>query len=315
MTRFPSPRRLAATLAVLALGLVAVLPTADAQPARPAPDVAARLSRVTSGLALTPDQQTRLDALASRTTAEPGASWSLASDLKAILTPAQIARLQQASAARRADGDRADRSGGRRGDRAQGSRRGDRRGDRAQRGDQDRAAERPDRPTTEQRAAMREIAEAFRPRQEALVERFRSGTLTAAQFTSQREALRTERDARIDAALTPEQRAARAEREARREAATAAREAALGLTPSQKEALQALKLERLRTAPARTERPARGERPTSEDRAARQAEAMREQAAAILTPDQQALVALHRAVAGGRGQRGRRGGQRRGRSE
>lgn len=307
MTTTLSPRRLAVSFAALAALTLAA--PAMAQPARRGPDVSARLTRITEGLALTPDQQARLAGLAARTTAsEPGASWALAADLKALLTPSQIVQLQQARSARRADADRAGRSRdgrprGRRADRPDGARRGDRR-----------EARRPDRPTSEQRTAVREIAEAFRPRQEALVERFRSGALSASQFVSQREALRADREAQIDAALTPEQRAARAEQRVRREAAKEAREAALGLTSEQQEALQAIALERLRTPP---QRPARGERPTPEQREAvrtqrrAQAEAMREQMDAILTPDQQAIVTLHHALTGGRGHRG---GARRGRA-
>ncbi len=279
MSRFS----LARPLAALALTAALAVP-AFAQPrlSSDRPDAAARIARATDGLALSTDQRQRLDAVASRhATDTPGASWALAAEVAGVLTPAQTAQLQQAGASRRES-----------------------------RGARD---ERPDgaaRLTEAQRDALREAMEGTRPQMDALVERFRSGAVTPEALRAERERLAAERRVRVDALLTPEQRQARAAMEARREADRTARVQALGLTAQQQSAMEALALERIRTAPPRGERSVA---PTDPDRSARRAamEQTRDRAEAILTPEQRAIMAVHRALGGDRMHR--RGGDAHGR--
>ena len=303
------PRRLALALA---FGLLVSF-AADAQPARP--DLSDRLQRVTSRLDLSADQQSALDALAERYgDADPAALWQAAAEVESILTDAQIAQLRAGREGRRAD------RGEARGDRPRGDRetRG-RRGDRAQRPDGPRGersrAERPQL-TDEQREALREAHTAQREQMQALAEQLRNGEIADDDFVARSRALREQAEAQRRAALPAEQQERMAEMEAHREAAEAARESALGLTESQKEALQTLALDRIRSAPERPDlRPFLDEDGQLDRNALREAqreqwearraerEALRERADTILTDQQKAIVAVHRALAGG--ERGR----------
>lgn len=289
----------------LAAGLLVA--AAQAQPAdRARPAAAALVERATSGLDLSADQQSALAALADRTAdPEPGALWGLAADVEAVLTDAQVAQLREAQEARRSEhregrAERGDRP--RRGDRMRG-RRG---GPRGPRGGGERA-----RLTDEQRAAVRDIAEEVRPRAEALVEQLRAGALSDDQFVAEARALRAEAASRLGAALPAEHAERMSAVRERHEAVKAAREEALGLTDAQKEAYQALALDRLREAPERPDmRPYLDEDGRLDRRAFREAmrerreamrpqrEAAREQAAGILTDDQKDIMTVHRALAG-----------------
>ena len=310
----------------LAAGLL-VSATASAQPARPAgghADLGARLDRIATALDLGADQRAALDAVADRyADADRPALWQAAADVEAVLTDAQVEALR-AQVRDRLEALR----DGRGGDRARPGRR-DRAGQgRAGRGGrpgragqgrpaQDRQGDRAGRLSDEQREAVREVREAYRPRFEALRASFRDGDLSAGAFAVQRRALREALGDDLRAVLPAETVARFDDREARREAEREAREQALGLTAEQRDALAALRLDRLREAaarPAPTSRPARGERPTREERQARseqvreRREAVRAEIDAILTTDQRDVLDLHRALAaGGRGRMGRGG--------
>ncbi len=287
------------------LSLAVALPSVAQTPGRTR-DVASRLARVTGGLSVTAAQQQQIDALAARyATPQPGDSWRLAADVAAVLTPQQIDGLRTAGEARRSDAQRGDRTRAER--RERGTRAGRRDGARLGRAGDGRA-ERPAGLTEAQREQMRTTRQAQRAEMQALVERFRGGALSDAAFTAERDALRARHRAATDAALTPEQRQARATAEQRRAAAEQARVQALRLTDAQQRALEALRLERLRTSPARTER---GARPSDAEREAMRsrAAAMRTRADEILTPEQRAVVAVHRALGGG--MHGTRSGDRR----
>ena len=306
-----------------ALGAALVLGgAASAQPAdRARPDVSARIDRATSGLDLSADQRSRLGDLADDY-ADPGAGdlWRLSADVAAVLTDAQIDQLREAQIARRSDRREARPERGRRGDRSRrprGRRRGARRGDEAvaegRRGVH--------RMSGEQREAVRAIVQDVRPQAEALVERFRAGDLSDEAFLSEVRELREAAAARLGAALPTEAADRMAQATARHEEATAAREEALGLTAAQKDAYQARALDRLHEgrrrpdmrpyldAEGHLDRQAFREAMRAQREAARsEREARREQAAQILTDEQQDIVAVHRALAGRHGMRGRRGG-------
>ena len=306
MPRFHLAARLASPtfrfVAALALFLVVALPSVAQR------DVSSRLSRVTGALSVTPDQQQRLDAVAARyATQAPGDDWRLAADVAAVLTPQQIEQLRAAGETRR--GERAAGRSGRAGERRGRGMRPGRDGEGARTGRGERAGL-----TDAQREQMRTMRQAHRSEMEALVARFRSGSLTDAAFVSERDALRARHRASADAALSPEQRQRRATMEQRRAAAEQARAQALGLTDAQQRAFEALRLEQLRTSPARTDRAARPSDADREAMGARRSE-MRTRAEQILTPEQRAVVAVHRALGGMRGhamrgERGPRAGER-----
>ncbi len=286
--------------AILALAFSAPLLAgpASAQPAqRPArPDVSARIAAVSAGLALTPDQQSRLDGVAARYRGQSdgAALWAAAAEIQGVLTPAQTDALQP-----RRDGARPPRRDGagprgRQGASRQGAARRSGRAGRADAAPADPAR-------AEARQAARAVRAEFAPRAQALRESLRAGRVTDAAFAEQSRALRAEIQARLDATRTPEQRQRAQEMRTRREAAKAARARALGLTPQQEAAFAALAAERVRTAPERPDRSAaRPDAATRRQqmetrRAAR--EALRTRAEAILTPQQKATVAVHAALA------------------
>ena len=267
---FPMTRSRRSTLLVAALAALVAMP-ALAQSARTAPDASAQIARATAGLDLSADQRAQLDAVASRyATPAPGDSWRLAADVARVLTPAQIQQMQAAPAQRRAertsDAPRARRAEGLQADRPRGMR--------------PEGARRADAPAV--REAMRPQAEALR----ALLERRRSGAITEAEFTAERDRLR----AAMEASLTPEQRAARDERQARGRAEREARAAVLGLTADQETAVR----EQMRGAMRPADRDA-------VDPAARRAQIaeMRTRLESIYTPEQRAVMAVHRALMSG----------------
>ena len=271
---------------------------ADAQPA-----LDARLGRLAEAAGLSDDQRPLLDAVAARySDANRADLWAAAAEVHALLTDDQIARLRETVEARRGDR-RADRPGrdGRRADR--GRRGGERRADRA-------------RPTDEQRRARREVRADLREQRQALTQRLRDGSISDDAFVAEMGALRERAEARRDALRSD---AAAPDRRARREAVQDARDRALGLTDAQTARLQTLRLDRIRQSPGpldvrpfldadgRLDRAAFRHAQRERRQAAREVrQSQREAAEAVLTDDQREVVALHRALAGGRGGRGRR---------
>jgi hypothetical protein len=319
------PRRMALALAV---GLLVAF-AADAQPTRP--DLSGRLQRITADLDLSSAQQSALNGIAERYEGADGAAlWQAAVEVEQVLSDAQVAQLRESMSARRAEREEA-RGHRPRGDRRMRGRRGDRQG-RAQRPDGLRS-ERPDRPrlTEEQRESLREARTASRQQMQDLVQQLRDGEITDDAFVAQSRALREQMEAQLREALPAEQQERMTEMTARRDAVKTARENALGLTDAQKDAYQTLALDRLRAAPGqpdlrpflddegRLDRQALRESQREQRESMREErEARREQVEDILTDEQQAIVAVHRALAGGsrgmrrggmrgRGMRGRRG--------
>lgn len=301
MFKLTFPRR--AGLA-LAAGLLVSF-AADAQPARP--DLAARLQRATSGLDLSAEQQEALQALASRyADADPADLWQAAAEVNDVLTDAQVAQLREAQEARRGERREGRDERTRQPRRAQTHRAlRDGRGQRLR-------GERP-RLTDEQRQSLRDARNAQREQMQALVQQLRDGEISDDAFVARSEALREQAAEELRSVLPAEQRERLAEAEARREAAEAAREAALDLTDAQKEAFQALALDRIRSAPERPDlRPylddegrldreaLRADQRDRREAQRERREAARDEAADILTDEQEAIVALHRAIAGAR---------------
>ena len=301
----------------LAIGL-GVAAAADAQPLRP--DLDARLGRLGATLDLSAAQSSRLDAVAAQyADADRADLWAAAAAVQDVLTDAQVASLRQAADARRADrlqsGDARD---GRRGPRADRMRRPGRRGDRGRGG---RAVRGPEL-TEDQRAALREIRQETRQSAEALVAQLRAGSVSGDDFVDRTQALRDAAARRAAAVLPADVARRRAERRAARAAERAARESALDLSEAQKDALQSLRLDRLRARPARLDARPFLDGDGQLDRAAYR-DALREQRVAaraaqddrrdasadVLTEDQEALLFLHRVLAGRGSQATRRGGR------
>lgn len=276
-------------LFVSAAALLLSLPAA-AQ--RTPPTAAERVERLAERLDISGDQRAELDALAARhADAQPGASWSLAADLADVLSDEQVAALRS---------ERGERRRGRRGEMR-------RRGRDGARGASRRGA---DRLPEETRERMRGLRDEARAERRALVERFRSGALDAAAFEAERRELRDATRARMAALLPAELQSRHSERAQRRELQRAARADALGLTAEQQQRLRALRLDALRSAPARPDRDALREMSRDERRALRDAHrdarrAQRDAAADVLTERQREVLAIHRALAGRHGHLGR----------
>jgi Spy/CpxP family protein refolding chaperone len=258
-------------------------------------DVRGVLTEVTEGLSLTSSQTSAVNDLAasfSDRMGEPGALWRLAGELRSALTAEQIAQIVDRQAERieqmaaRA-GDRppafAHRHGGPGGGFGRGLRNGA-------------AGFLPD-VTDEQRQAIREVLESFRPQFEALHEQLRSGQITPQEFRTQAQELREAAHAEIEPLLTDEQRAAidehRAGREAFMEEAKAVRIDVLGLTAAQVAELEALKEQRMST-------------PLGDASIVERIAAHREAAAAILSDTQMEIGSLYHALRAG-AHRGRAG--------
>ena len=307
MFRLSNRLHRAGIAALLGLG-VALAADAQPTPGRAAPDLEARLDRLTQDLTLTDAQQAGLEALAARyADADRARLWDATADLADLLSDAQIDQLQAAAQARQ--GERGDRVRGRRGGRGERGARGDRgpRGARAERVQL----------SDEQREALREIRTDVRERTAALAEQLREGQISDEAFEARVREVRDD-GMRRSAELLPEEAAQRlSERQAAREASADARERVLGLTDAQQDRLRALRLDRVR------EHQPIDVRPYLEDDGSLDREAVRERreaaraqraerrdaAADVLTEDQRDLVFLHAAIAGGRGERGARLGR------
>ena len=298
-----------------ALALAAGLLMAAAASAQPTPSD--RLSQTFSDLDLSTQQRADLDAIGGRYDApDRAALWQIAADVEDVLTADQVRQLREHQQARRDEAREA--FGDRDGRRAMRGRRGAR-GARAARAGRGMRAGRGSRAgrdgatrdlTEAQRDALRAVRSEHREAMTALTERFREGDLSDEAYLSQREALRERAQQARLAALPAEARARHAEAQARRDAVHTAREQALGLTDAQEDAIQSLRLDRVREAPGRPDlRPyldADGRLDRSALREAQRAQrtdrraerdAQREQMADILTDEQQAVVAIHRALA------------------
>ena len=198
--------------AALAAALPLFAAAAVAQPApRALPDVPARVAALAPRLALTPDQQARLDGVAARYAGQtdPAALWAAAADVQALLTDAQTTAL-----AERRAGSRAERRDGARGARRDGGRDSRRDGarDAARTPEQQqRAAEMRTRREATQAARVRALG-LTQAQQDALrglaADRVRTAPFAAdpAARRADREALR----ARAETILTPRQRAIQA---------------------------------------------------------------------------------------------------------
>lgn len=261
-------------------------------------DVDGLLAGVTEGLSLTSGQTAAVNKLAASFGArmrEPGALWRLAGELHATLTAEQIEQIVDRQA------ERLEQMAARAGDRPAFGR-GQGRFGHGPRGGP--AQLLPD-ATDEQRQAIREVLESFRPQFEALHERLRGGEITPQEFRAQAQELREAVHAEIDPLLTAEQRAAldehRARREAFRQQANAVRIEVLGLTDAQIAELEALKEQRMGA-------------PLGDASIAERVAAHREAVAAILSDTQMEIGSLYHALRAGasrgdgRGPRGPFGG-------
>ncbi|WP_412068373.1 hypothetical protein [Rubrivirga sp. IMCC43871] len=299
MTHLSSLARRAGLALVLGLGVAVA---ADAQPAAQAPALDARLDRLAQGLSLDARQQAALDAVAATyADADRADLWAAAAEVASVLTDEQTAQLQTYARGRR-DGARSAR--GARGVQRGAGRGRARRGTRSDRGDR---AERT--PLTDaQRTALRTIREETRTQTEALADQYRAGDLSADQLTARVRQLRADAVTR-SAALLPAEAATRLrERAAQRDAESDARDAALGLTAAQRQAMVA----------QRTARQGPDLRPYLDDqgrldrRALRDAQReQRTEREPVLSDEQRAVVLIHAAIAGRGGRQGRHDGRRR----
>lgn len=149
--------------------------------------------------------------------------------------------------------------------------------------------------TEDQRAEVQTIRQETRAALAALAEQRRSGALTPEAFLEEAHAVREAARAEVDALLTDEQRAKVEAWRERRDEAQAVRIDVLGLTDDQQAALKALRTEQavrmltLADAFHNGDDVTRGDLRAAleEGRAARRA---------ILTDDQQEIIALHRGL-------------------
>lgn len=261
-------------------------------------DVDALLTGFTEGLSLTSGQIAAVNELAARfgeRRGEPGALWRLAGELHGTLTAEQIARIVDRQT------EQLEQMAARGGDRLAFGRGAGRFGHGPRGGPGHLLSD----ATDEQRQAIREVLESFRPQFEALHERLRSGEITLQEFRAQVQELREAVHAELDPLLTAEQRAAldehRAQREAFMEEAKAVRNEVLGLTDAQIAELEALVEQRMSA-------------PLGDASIAARIAAHREAVAAILSDTQMEIGSLYYALRAaavrenGRGPRGPFGG-------
>jgi len=234
--------RAAARTMLLALACTVVAAGADAQPRQHhTPDVRAAIDRATAGLELSAAQQADMNRIASRyadRSGEPGVLWRVADEIRTVLTPAQVERLQQrprqerrrgdeARAGRRRDGQRADRPRGRRGE------------GRMERPDGERREHMTNRGVAEQhREAARGMAARHREQMQQLREQRESGAIDDAAFAERAHALREQVRSDIDPLLTEEARRMRAEMTELRDRMRSVRDDVLRLNAEQRAAME-----------------------------------------------------------------------------
>ena len=268
---------------IQAFALLAALgaPALQAQAPGERPSAQQRIDRATAALDLSAAQQAQLRALAERYANDDSrTSWHLAADVDAILTDEQASALAKPRRERRVT----------RGERPASAERKGRSDARHSRGkDEGRAAKGAHRLdlSDAQQEQMQAQRKTLRAQHDALREQLQSGALTAEQFASRSQSLREQSRAAFEATLTAEQRQKMDQAEARRDAEKAARETVLQITPAQKAAFESARAEAARAGEGRGARGGRAE---------------------ILTDEQRQLVAVHRALSGGREQRDRKGG-------
>jgi len=283
----------------LILGLTLVLAACDTSSnvsspnddATASPDASlAIVSEATSSAGLSSDQSDTVRSILTDLEREPGALWAASARIHdALGTEATVALaedLRQTNVEARAERRHEIR---RRADRRRGPR-ADRRGTADGRLDRMRSLLNL---TEDQQATIDSLRAAYRAEMRSLRESIdgRPSPEARDQFRSLRSEMRTEIRAEIEAVLTDEQRAQiqerrearQAKRTERRDAMQSTRADALGLMGEQQAAFDALR------ADVKAQRDA-GERP---DR-----QALRDRAAEILTDEQEAITALHHALAG-----------------
>jgi Spy/CpxP family protein refolding chaperone len=268
-------------------------------PAAAGADLSLGLGDLTEGLGLTDDQREAVREVLEgyRGQAEtPGTLWYVAADLQEIFTADQIVAIETRGVERRAQMNSHRRDTPPPGPDMQG-----RRGDRVRDGQGfggGRGLAGLDL-SEEQMVRLREIRESHAPQMEEIRDALRDGSLTREDAEVRLEAIRDAIHQEMQGVLTPEQltvfekqraeaetrrEEARSQREARRQAEHSAMVAALGLTPEQVAAIDAL-----------MERPEGEGRPSPEGLRARRTE--RHQALlGILDDDQEQTWVLHHAL-------------------
>ena len=241
------------------------IPTAEAAGA----DLSFDLGHLTEGLGLTDAQVEAVRGVMAEyrgRATEPGTLWYVAADLQEVFTADQVAAIEARVAERRAEMNSRGDDMASRGHRGQGTR--GRRGEGA--GDGQAFGERGERRgfadldlSEEQSVRLQEIRESFGPQMGEIRDALRDGGLTREDAAVRIEAIRDAIHEAVQGVLTPDQRAMlekhRAEAEARRGEAELRREeakeqrevwreaehyamvAALGLTPEQVTAIDALR--------------------------------------------------------------------------
>lgn len=269
------------------------------------------------GLELTDDQALAvsdvLDAYRGREM-EPGTSWYVAADLQKILTSEQIGTLEAGRAEARAE--RPGRRAGRQGRNDSGWREvGARMGEGPGAGPGAAALDLSD----EQAARLREIRESYEPQMQDIRSGLRAGTLTREEAAARLEAIRDAIHEATEGILTADQLAVleehRANAEARRGQSVARREEAKGQWEERRQAERAAMVEAMGLTPEQVAaidalevRPGGTERLSPEDVAARR-EAHHAALVAILDTDQEEILVLHGSLFRGAARRGARGAE------
>ena len=240
----PIPRALRAARTILIpLALLALSMSAAAQPHHRAPDVRAAIERATAGLDVSASQQAELDRIAARyaDSDEPGVLWRVADEVRTVLTPAQVERLQERPRLEgrrrggedrmaRRRGDRVAPDGVRRGERRMAPRDGVRRGERMHRMDRGVAEE--------HRQAARALAERHHEQMEALRAEHEDGSIDAETFSERADALREQMRSDMQPLLTEEARRLHAEKADLHNRMQSVRNEVLRLTPEQGAAME-----------------------------------------------------------------------------
>lgn len=282
-------------VAIATLGLA----LSTAAVAQPTPE------RLAERLSISPATATTVHEVLTQTERQPGAMWHAAATLSERLSPEQRAELIAASERRAAEP---------RPQRAE-------RRDRPERQARDRAVPSDARQsmTEEQRTQVEALRTSHRKAMQSLRDAVEEGTVSAEEAQTQRrttnEAMRAElREVLGEDARMPRQRRSgearsdrrssqpTADRSAQREAMQSARNEALGLTAEQVSAFERLEAEqRTRMQERRAASGERRQRGTASPEARAQAreamQARRASVEAILTPEQQEVMQLHRAIA------------------
>jgi hypothetical protein len=222
-------------------------------------DLSVGLGDLTEGLGLTDAQVGAVREVMEKyrnRAGEPGTLWYVAADLQEVFTADQITAIEARVGDRRAEMNSRRDEMPSRGYRGQGTR------GQAFGGPGERAGLADLDLSEEQRARLQEIRESYGPQMEEIRDALRDGSLTRADAGVRLEAIRDAMHQAVQGVLTPDQQAllekhraeaearrgdaevrredAKAQREVRRQAERSAMVAALGLTPEQVTAIEAL---------------------------------------------------------------------------